>query len=136
MFSKIVIGFLILIASTSCDLLMDEWLPRNQPCPLNGARLENKSLRTGTVGSNYYESISANVNATTYDEDYYYKFYFKGVLQKGLNYYSEGRKFIINGVPEEEGVITFQLSVEVVLEKDDFGTCGESMNYTYTLTVN
>jgi len=93
-------------------------------------------LRIGAVGRNYYETISANVKNDPNDDYYQYRFQVTGNLHQGLQYYAEGNKLVITGVPEETGTVNFQLKVEVTLDDEELGICTETAKSTYELTVN
>jgi hypothetical protein len=120
-----------LLTLSGCEDLINSAIE----CSIKDLKLENKSLRIGTVGSNYYETISANVKNDPNDDYYLYDFFIKGNLQKGLQFYTEGNKFVINGVPEEAGTFGFELTVEVTLDDEELGLCTETTKKTYELTV-
>jgi hypothetical protein len=130
--SKIIFWIFFIGLFSACDDLINSAIQ----CTIKDVRLESKNLRIGAIGRNYYETISANVKNDPNDDYYRYSFYLTGKLQKGLQYYSEGNKFTITGVPEEAGTINFQLTVEVTLDEEELGFCTETGKSAYTLTVN
>ncbi|MDZ7612365.1 MAG: hypothetical protein U5K51_00550 [Flavobacteriaceae bacterium] len=132
MISKYILGFIVLFSCAACEEIINSALE----CSIKDVKLENKELRIGAIGRNYYETISVNVKNDPNDDYYQYSFYLDGQLQKGLQFYSEGNKFIITGVPEVAGTVNFQLSVEVTLDEEALGLCTETEKSAYTLTVN
>jgi len=129
--SKFLLSVLFLLVFSGCEDIINSAIE----CSIKDVKLENKTLRIGTVARNYYETISANVKNDPNDDYYRYDFFISGKLQKGLQYYTEGNKFVINGVPEEAGTIGFELTVEVTLDDEALGLCRETAKRTYELTV-
>jgi hypothetical protein len=129
--SKILFLIVFLLAFSGCEDIINSVVE----CSIKDVKLENKTLRIGTVGRNYYETISANVKNDPNDDYYMYDFFITGKLQKGLQFYTEGNKFVINGVPEEAGTIGFVLTVEVTLDDEALGLCRETAKRSYELTV-
>jgi hypothetical protein len=129
--SKILLSVVFLLTFSGCEDIINSAVE----CSIKDVKLENKTLRIGTVGRNYYETISANVKNDPNDDYYMYDFFITGKLQKGLQYYTEGNKFVINGVPEEAGIIGFELTVEVTLDDEALGLCTETAMRSYELTV-
>ncbi len=129
--SKILLSVVFLLTFSGCEDIINSAVE----CSIKDVKLESKTLRIGTVGRNYYETISANVKNDPNDDYYMYDFFITGKLQKGLQFYTEGNKFVINGVPEEAGTIGFELTVEVTLDDEALGLCRETAKRTYELTV-
>jgi hypothetical protein len=72
----------------------------------------------------------------TQNDDYYsYDLFIAGKLQKGLQYYAEGNKLVINGIPEEAGTIGIELTAEVNLDDEALSLCQETAKRNYELTV-
>lgn len=129
--SKFLLSVVLLLTFSGCEDIINSVVE----CSIKDVKLESKILRVGAVGRNYYETISANVKNDPNDDYYLYDFFITGKLQKGLQYYTEGNQFVINGVPEEAGTIGFELTVEVTLDDEELGLCTETAKRTYELTV-
>lgn len=130
--SKFIFSILFILVVSGCEDIINSAIE----CSIKDIKLESKTLRIGAVGRNYYETISANVKNDPNDEYYSYEFFITGKLQNGLQFYTEGNKLVINGVPEVVGTISFQLKVEVTLDDEELGLCRETSKRTYELTVN
>ena len=129
--SKFLLSVVFLLMFSGCEDIINSAVE----CSIKDVKLENKTLRIGTVGRNYYETISANVKNDPNDDYYLYDFFITGKLQKGLQFYTEGHELVINGVPEEVGTIGFELTVEVTLDDEELGLCTKKTKKTYELTV-
>ena len=129
--SKFIFSIVLSLTLSGCEELINSAID----CSINGLKLENKSLRIGAAGRNYYETISANVKNDPADDYYIYDFIVRGELQKGLQYFTEGNELVINGVPEEAGTIGFELTVEVTVDDEGLGVCTKKTKKTYELIV-
>ena len=129
--SKFFLFVLFLLTFSGCEDIINSAIE----CSIKDVKLENKTLRIGTVGRNYYETISANVKNDPADDYFIYDFIVRGELQKGLRYYTEGNELVINGIPEEAGTIGFELTVEVTVDDEGLGVCTKKTKKTYELIV-
>ncbi len=123
------IVFFIALSTFSCSDLLDSAIK----CAIKSVELEGKVLRGATKGKNYYETITAGVNNDPNDEDYDYLFTVNGKIPDGIQFSSEGNKFILNGTAPETGNFPFELAVSVTFGDDI--TCSSSARKTYTLVV-
>ena len=131
-FNVIICLLLITIAPlnlTSCDEILDT----AYNCSLKDVKLQDKDLRIGKVGQNYFDSIGASVKNDPNDEIYFYDFQFLGQLPKGLYFSTYQNKFEIQGIPEEAKNISFELRVTVQL--GEYGYCVETSKNKYSLTI-
>ena len=128
---KFLLSVVFLLMFSYCEDIINSAIE----CSIKDVKLENKTLRIGAAGRNYYETISANVKNDPADDYYIYDFIIRGELQKGLRYYTEGNELVINGVPEEAGTIGFELTVEVTVDDEGLGVCTKKTKKTYELIV-
>ncbi len=123
----------------SCSDIFDCIIGRN-------ATLEAKDFPKGYQYQDYYVDLRAEVKNASNDDSYYYYFTIYD-LPEGLDYYSNGRTLIIEGVPQEGG--TFYIMVHLEVESPGFDDydydedeyyeydhiCSTTDSRTYTLEI-
>jgi hypothetical protein len=109
--------------------------------------LANKTLAIAHVDQFYSEVITADIKNEPYDDGYDYYFNIEGQLPRGIEYYIEYRKVILEGIPLVSGNYNFKVRLSVVQIanyndecesrfNDCDGLCEKSTSKEYTLLVN
>jgi len=104
---------LVLILLNSCDVILEEII---EGCnSYNYPVLISKQLKDGKLNEFYSDYVSAEVkNDPNDDSDYDYHFDVSSGLPDGIDWFVEGRKVLIQGIPIKSGV--FQFTIEVWAE--------------------
>ncbi|MFD2726839.1 hypothetical protein [Hyunsoonleella rubra] len=104
--------------------------------------LQDKTLKTGNLGLNYYDVITATVQGSSNNNDYVFDYDISG-LPNGIMVNAATTTLILEGTPIEKGTFTISVQLSVFdsrnvndLENPSRGdACKDSTSRQYTLEI-
>jgi len=91
----------------SCSEILEDCLFSTIP------NIKTNNIANGTIGNQYIQVINGEVKNNTNDNDFIYDFEITNKLPDGLNYNVTGRKLIIEGIPLEKGLFSFEVKMTI-----------------------
>ncbi|RZN80647.1 MAG: hypothetical protein EVB11_11360 [Winogradskyella sp.] len=102
--------------------------------------INETSISSATMGENYFQRITAEVDNDANDNSYDYFFDIIGDFPVGVDAVFFARSIEIIGVPEETGAFDFTVYLYVERFEDGYydssPTCNDSVSRDFTLFVN
>lgn len=119
-----------LIASYGCESAID-CLDNDGPEFVTGA------ISDPVLNQVYAQTITVEINNEPRDDNFRYNFSLSGALPEGVSAVANGRNYIFNGTPIEEGTFRFTVFVNVddSLEPVESGLCYYNASKSYEITV-